>query len=194
MGEDANRVLRGLLEKVGGTGEIPRRLEQHSQVGGHRRALLPVMSQERLRHRRAPRGPPRRLERGVQGILIKHVDEAVADGQRPIGKLLFPHRSYQEVHPIASAVVSADGKSFSGSGTYTASNGDQLFFTYETNLDYALGTHWPNTGRGHADITGGTGRFEGASGSGDYTGGINEDLTFFFTSPEGHVDWYSAAR
>jgi hypothetical protein len=51
---------------------------------------------------------------------------------------------------------------FDGGGTFTAANGDQLTFTY-------TGDFFPGpvpAGRGPYEIDGGTGRFEGATGSG----------------------------
>lgn len=51
---------------------------------------------------------------------------------------------------------------FDGGGTFTAANGDQVYFTY-------TGNFFPGPvpgGLGNYEITGGTGRFAGATGSG----------------------------
>jgi hypothetical protein len=55
--------------------------------------------------------------------------------------------------------VSLPGAPAAGSWTLTAANGDQLFVTF-----VAVGIA-PNVGRGDFTIVGGTGRFEGATGS-----------------------------
>ncbi|MCI0462916.1 MAG: hypothetical protein L0Z62_38715 [Gemmataceae bacterium] len=90
----------------------------------------------------------------------------------------------------ASMVVSGDGLTLSGSGSYTAANGDQLSFTYTTHPDYPLGSQWPNPGHGTALITGGTGRFANASGGVDYSGVLNEDFTFTFSHDDGQqLNW-----
>jgi hypothetical protein len=56
---------------------------------------------------------------------------------------------------------------FDGGGTFTAANGDQLVFTY-------TGDFFPGPvarGLGSYDVVGGTGRFEGATGSGVFSSG-----------------------
>jgi hypothetical protein len=72
-------------------------------------------------------------------------------------------------------VVHADG-TISGTGVFTAANGDQLFTTVTG------GFTSPTTVAGTYLITGGTGRFAGASGSVPFTGvtadGIHVALTF----------------
>ena len=100
VGEDAGSVLRRHQIIVGGTLVIAPRLEQHRQFGGQARALLPVMTQEGPSRGRAPRRLSRRLERGVQGILIEHVDEAVTQRQRPVGERLLPDEPDHEVDAL----------------------------------------------------------------------------------------------
>src|SRR5262249_18587386 len=55
----------------------------------------------------------------------------------------------------------ADRGVYSGAGTLTTANGDQLFYSFTTSwqLSTGVGTHL-------ITVTGGTGRFAGASGSG----------------------------
>ncbi len=66
----------------------------------------------------------------------------------------------------ASAVVTftSEGAVFDGGGTFTAANGDELVFTY-------TGDFFPGpvpSGVGTYEIDGGTGRFDGATGSGTF--------------------------
>ena len=100
VGEDAGSVLRRHQIMVGGTLGIAPRLEQHRQFGGQARALLPIMTQEGPSRGCAPRRFPCRLERGVQGILIEHVDEAVTQRQRPVGKRLLPDEPDHEMDAL----------------------------------------------------------------------------------------------
>lgn len=66
----------------------------------------------------------------------------------------------------ARAVVTftSEGAAFDGGGTFTAANGDELVFTY-------TGDFFPGpvpSGVGTYEIDGGTGRFDGATGSGTF--------------------------
>jgi hypothetical protein len=62
----------------------------------------------------------------------------------------------------ASLFPHGDGSRFSATATFTAANGDQLFLIAEGAFTS------PTSVPGTATITGGTGRFEGATGDADF--------------------------
>jgi hypothetical protein len=74
-----------------------------------------------------------------------------------------------------NTIVNANG-TFSGTLVFTAANGDQLF------ADLAGGFISPTTAVGTYTFTGGTGRFENASGETDFVGvtfdGVHISLNF----------------
>jgi hypothetical protein len=78
-------------------------------------------------------------------------------------------RSAMESNEVVDLCSNPEGAEIAGQFTMTAANGDQLFGSYETlgQLDFAN-----NEVRfsGQFTITGGTGRFEGASGGGAIEG------------------------
>ncbi len=86
--EDAGSVFRRHQIIIGGTFVIMSRFEKHRQFGGQARALLAIMTQKGPSRGRAPRRLSRRLQGGIEGILIEHVDEAVAQRQRSVGECL----------------------------------------------------------------------------------------------------------
>ncbi|MHC5011399.1 MAG: hypothetical protein ACYTG6_10675 [Planctomycetota bacterium] len=59
---------------------------------------------------------------------------------------------------------------FEGNGTITAANGDEFHYT-------SYGWSFPGSADGDYEITGGTGRFEGATGSGSFTVSENADAS-----------------
>jgi hypothetical protein len=59
---------------------------------------------------------------------------------------------------------------FSGVGTITAANGDEIHYV-------AYGWSYPGAADGDYQITGGTGRFAGATGSGSFDVSENADLS-----------------
>ena len=76
--------------------------------------------------------------------------------------------------------VGVDGKElwYQGEGTWTAANGDAIFFTYVGLVDP------PKAG---FVITGGKGRFQGATGSGVLTYTGNAERTVYVTTYEGFI-------
>jgi hypothetical protein len=76
--------------------------------------------------------------------------------------------------------VGVDGKElwYEGEGAWTAANGDAIFFTYVGLVDP------PKAG---FVITGGKGRFQGATGSGVFTYTVNATGTEFETTYEGFI-------
>ena len=78
-------------------------------------------------------------------------------------------RSTMASNEVVDLFSNPEGAEITGQFTMTAANGDQLFGTYETlgHLDFGIGEV---TFSGQFTITGGTGRFEGASGGGAIEG------------------------
>jgi hypothetical protein len=68
-------------------------------------------------------------------------------------------------HEVVETCLNPAGADVTGQFVLTAANGDQVFGTYTTlaHLDFGAGQV---TAFGHFQITGGTGRFSGAGGSG----------------------------
>lgn len=56
-----------------------------------------MVRQPRFGDGAAQGGPPRGRHRGIQHVLVQHVDEAVAPGQRAVRQLLFRHKADQAV-------------------------------------------------------------------------------------------------
>lgn len=69
------------------------------------------------------------------------------------------------------------GIKFVGPTTIHASNGDLVESILDVDLDLAT-----NSITGIFTVTGGTGRWDGASGSGDVSGAVNADGTFSYTT------------
>jgi len=80
---------------------------------------------------------------------------------------------WTSVEHIDSAVIDqdADRGEYSGTGTLTSRNGDQLFFSFTTSWQLSTGE-----GAHVFTVTGGTGRFAGVSGSGTGQCIITADL------------------
>lgn len=78
-------------------------------------------------------------------------------------------RSTMESNEIVDLCSNPEGAEITGQFTMTAANGDLLFGTYETLGHLDFGTS-EVTFSGQFTITGGTGRFEGASGGGSIEG------------------------
>ena len=79
---------------------------------------------------------------------------------------------------IVHIVVAANGSDFTGSGTYTAANGDTLDFEFRGTFAHVLGTPFPNPAVGTGVYLGGTGRFVHAIGFDTFQGVVQADLTF----------------
>lgn len=74
-----------------------------------------------------------------------------------------------------------------GSTTLIAANGDEVYYTWEGTLDW-----WedPATFEGTFTITGGTGRFSGATGGGIVTGTTDKDDPWYtYTRFEGEITY-----
>jgi len=80
----------------------------------------------------------------------------------------------------ATLNIAADGQGISGSGKDQAANGDEIYFTYTGRFASPIGTVASNPFRGTAVVTGGTGRFAGASGTVDLLGTLQADNTVQF--------------
>src|SRR5262245_29100915 len=77
-------------------------------------------------------------------------------------------------------VVAENGQDFSGSGTYTAANGDTIEFSYTGRFEKPLGSEGDNPFSGEATFSGGTGRFANPDGEVTYEGVLN-GLSFLLT-------------
>jgi hypothetical protein len=78
-------------------------------------------------------------------------------------------RSTMESNEVVELCVNPEGAEITGQFTITAANGDLVFGTYETLGHLNFDTN-EVTFSGQFTITGGTGRFEGASGGGSIEG------------------------
>src|SRR5258708_6496451 len=85
-----DRAAGGVLgrdeEELDGTSPGPRRLQQQRQLSRDGRALLSVVVQQRPGHGGAVGSPTGRLQGLVQGVLVEHVDELVAQHERAVGE------------------------------------------------------------------------------------------------------------
>ncbi|MHC4473061.1 MAG: hypothetical protein ACYS99_19090 [Planctomycetota bacterium] len=80
------------------------------------------------------------------------------------------HLGTCDLSSITTWTPKAGGLWFEGNGTITAANGDELHFT-------SYGWSFPGSADGDYEILGGTGRFEGATGSGSFEVSENADLS-----------------
>lgn len=80
------------------------------------------------------------------------------------------HLGTCELSSITTWTPKDGGLWFEGNGTIEAANGDEIHYT-------AYGWSFPGSADGDFEITGGTGRFEGATGSGSFTVHENEDAS-----------------
>lgn len=80
------------------------------------------------------------------------------------------HLGTCDVSSISTWTPKAGGLWFEGNGTITAANGDELYYT-------SYGWSFPGSADGDFEITGGTGRFEGATGSGSFDVSENPDAS-----------------
>jgi hypothetical protein len=89
---------------------------------------------------------------------------------------------------VVRLVIAANGTDFTGSGTYTAANGDTLDFEFQGSFAYVLGSQFPNPAVGTGVYIGGTGRFVGATGFDTFDGVVQADLSFTFQH-EAQLRW-----
>jgi hypothetical protein len=71
---------------------------------------------------------------------------------------------------LYTSVSESDFVTQCGSGTMTAANGDQLFVEFSGNVNFPPPPETFGTFAGEFSFTGGTGRFENATGGGTYEG------------------------
>jgi hypothetical protein len=89
------------------------------------------------------------------------------------------HFDIQQSHCFAYPPSLPTLETVDGHATITAANGDQLEFTYEGDFTHLFGPEGPIAVHieGEIEVVGGTGRFEGATGSGTYLGSAPYPVT-----------------
>ena len=93
--------MLGRVEKIlGGAGEVSGRVEEYRQLRRRAPRLLRLMRDQRARDLAAERGPPRRLQRRVEDVLVQDVDEPVAHRQRAVGQLFVVYLADERVDAI----------------------------------------------------------------------------------------------
>ena len=80
------KVLRALAE-------IASRFEECREPARDRGVFTRVVRHERARDAAAQRRTPRRLERGIQRVLVEHVDELILQRQRQVRELVLLGRA-----------------------------------------------------------------------------------------------------
>jgi hypothetical protein len=105
------------------------------------------------------------------------VSEAVGNGTQ-VGKYTIDLKEVMHLAFIDGKLIVVSVGSF----VATAANGDQLFGKYTNYRPYGGLTF-----TGFSEFTGGTGRFEGASGSETTVGEIEPDLIHFSYSHDGFI-------